>query len=428
MKGRTVRKLSVFLTGLLLTIPAGGAWAQDKPTPPDQGTSAATEPGVEPTSTIEVEEVSIYVDGQLVKEAPPGVEVVVRVRLHNFSDQTLRDVRAHIDPSTDARIVDADATYGTIAAGASDNGEFRVVINREGCPDFLGLGGEITYEGGKSFLKFPVPTACPGPRLNLSEVHFDDGDGDGVPEPGETVRVSVSLQNIGHDPATGVRARIRVSGKGVTTEAENLAWPDIAPEANERSITPFTLTISKEAPRQEGCQPLPGEGGGIQIPPEEGGTAAKDTPVSSDGSTPADGNVSSEPGSAGGGAPSSTGTDEPTTVEPDPGTGTAEPGTASPEPPPDRVEPGPAPERDPAALIEIHLDVAASAYTASLDYSNQVACAVAEGRGVPATDVLAKQRLAADEAAGGAGPAAAAVALATLASAAAIGVRSLLVR
>ena len=464
-----MRRLTVPLAALLLMLASGVARAEDKPASEpssvpgyDPGAPGTTEPA---RSGVDVERITLSVGGREVKEAPPGVEVTLTIRLHNFGDETARNVRARLEAPEGARLTDADASYGDIESQAGADGTFGIVINREGCPDFVGIAGEIAREGGTSPLKVAIAVDCPGPRLSLETVTFEGGDGDGVAEPGETLRAYVVLRNDGRDAATDVKARVKVTGRGVSSTTEEISWPDIAPGTSKRSPTAVAVTIADDAPRQAQCPPSPGGGPRvIEIPPEEGGTISSDTPVSSDGtvgSAPGgDGNSSSAPGSTGAGASgSSGGGSEPTVVEPQPaatdqpapdvttlpapapggtnpdGTEPAPGGTIEPDPAPEKTiapepEPEPAPDQDESVLVEMHFDVTASGTTASLDYSNGIVCALVEGgpaKGAPERDSLAAA-LFAKAGSRSSGGAAIPVALAALLSGGAVLTRRALVR
>jgi hypothetical protein len=395
-----MRKLGFLLTSVLLLAPAGGAWAQEKPPePPNNGTEPA--PAPDEGGALYPETVVISVDGRTVDAAPPGVPAKVTVTLRNGGREGVRDVRAHLAEMNGGSASDADATYGDIAADGTARDAFTITANKENCQDYLAAVMNITYEGGSTASKFAVPVACPGPRLAVETVAFEGGDGDGVPEPGETVRGFVVLRNNGRDPATNVSAAVSVTGKGIPSTSGDLAWPDIAAGGSERSTTSIQIAIPDDTPRQEGCEGPPV----ATIPPEEGGArdlpaTADDTPVASDGTAvSSDGGTVSSDGGSSAGSPGSAGSGEPTVVEPDPGSGTTEPGTTEPAPGGTVVpEPMPAPsgEPEPAStdrpvLIEMHLAIRASDYSEGIDYSNGLFCAVMETgvKGAPATGALA---------------------------------------
>ena len=427
------RKLGIAATAALLVLSGGVARAQDRP-----NDSGSTEPGVDPiaTESVDVERTTLAVDGKTVDAVPPGELVAVTLTIRNNLTEGARNVRVHLEQPPDrVRVTDANAMAGDIAPGDTATATVGIVVDADECTDFVGLGGEITYDGGTSPLKVGIPVACPGPRLSLENVVFSGGDGDGVPEPGETVRAVVVLRNDGRDPATGVRARVTMTGEDVTAQNDHLAWPDIAPRASARSSSPLTLVIGDDAPRQKRCEgvrvvPAPGE-----APPVADDTLPPDTAVSSDGTvssggaTGSGGAGSSEPGSAGGGAPSST-SDTPTVIEPYPGTGSPEPlpATVEPVPEPGTIEPQPEPADQPA-VVTLTLAVSAANNETSLAYSNRIFCALEGGSGA-AKDLIGAPVAARDDASGtaGGGGASLPVVLALLAAAVAVGGRSLLLR
>ena len=402
-----MRKAGVFGIAAVLVLTVGGAaraQVVDKPTSAPGVAPGQTEPAPPDRAyVLDVQQVTIRSDGKVLEAAPPGEQVSLTITLHNFSDSTARDVNVHLDPSESVRVVDGDATYGDIGADDSKDGAFSIVVASEPCQDFAGVVGTITHADWTTPLKVGIAVACPGPRLSVENVTFEGGDGDGVPEPGETLRAFVVMRNDGRDPADNVRATIKVSGKGVTTASDELTWPDLAPGRSAPSSESITVKISDDAPRQEACPPMAPDGGGVpvsEVPPSDTGTVSSDTPVSSDGSSPNTGNTSSEPGSTGSGSSGSTGT-EPSQIEPvPPVTGTVEPqpapapdqGTPEPAPEPGTPEPQPAPE-DLPVLVQMQLDISATDYTTQGEYSSGVYCAIAEGgvpvpaKGAPAADL-----------------------------------------
>ncbi|MFY9588189.1 MAG: hypothetical protein WAT66_12120 [Actinomycetota bacterium] len=421
-------KWGIAVTAALLVLAGGVARAQEQP--PDKPTSApGSEPGIEPIAagSIEVEGTALSAGGKTVESAPAGENVTVVITLRNNLEAAAKNVHVHAEqPPQGMRIIDADASVGDLALGASDTARIGVVVAKDGCTDFAGFGGEITYDGGTAPLKVSFPVACPGPRLSLENVIFSGGDGDGVPEPGETVRATIVLRNDGRDPATGLRARVTIAGDKVSTQNDDLAWADIDPRESARSASPLTLVIDDGAPRQKGCE-------GVSIlpaPVEDQGNVPPDTAVSSDGTvssqpaTASDLPASSEPGAAGGGEPGSSGSGTPTVVEPEPGTATPEPlpATVEPVPAPGTIEPQPEPApADQPAEIALKLSVTASGYETTLEYSNQTFCAL-EGRAV--TDTRAAAPMASrDGSTGSTGGAAIPVLIAVLASALAVGGR-----
>jgi hypothetical protein len=429
-----VRRIIV-ITGVALLLTAAPALAQDTPTQKEPSRPEPLLAGI-----VQITDVALSVDGKRVDAAPPGVPVVAVLGVQNGGADRITNVRITVAPPAEdeARLTRSESPVGDLNPGEVGRAEIALVVRAERCNEFIGLAGEAAFDGGSSPIKIAVPVACPGPRLELENVEFEGGDGDGVPEPGETLRMFATLRNDGRDLATGVRARVTVRGEGITATGTDLAWSDIAPGRSQRSLTAVLVGIAKDAPRQEQCEGLPR---GEPVPDKAGtGSLPPDSSVSSDGSvsppSSGSGDGQSVPGSTGGGEPGSTGSGT-VIVDPAPGTGTIEPqpapapdepGTDGREPAPAPIEPAPNPEpaRDLPARIDARLDVQARDYAASLEYSTAIVCALSEGGAV---DDLGRPTLAArGESRTAPGGVALPLAVAALVSMAAVGTRAALNR
>jgi hypothetical protein len=430
-----VRRIIVIAgAALLLLLTVAPALAQDTPTQKEPSRPEPLLAGI-----VQITDVVLSVDGKRVDAAPPGVPVVAALGVQNGGADRITNVRITVAPPAEdeARLTRSESPVGDLDPGEVGRAEIALVVRPERCNEFIGLGGDATFDGGSSPIKIAVPVACPGPRLWLENVEFEGGDGDGVPEPGETLRMFATVRNDGRDPATGVRARVTMRGDGITATGTNLAWNDIAPGRSQRSITAVLVGLAKDAPRQEPCdglprgEPVPDKSGAESLPP--------DSPVSSDGSvsppSSGSGDGQSVPGSTGGGEPGSTGSGGTVIADPAPGTGTIEPlpapapdepGTDGREPAPAPIEPAPNPEpaRDLPARIDVQFDVQAREYTISLEYSTAIVCALREGGAV---DDLGPTLAARGESGTATGGIAVPLALALLVSMAAVGTRAALI-
>jgi hypothetical protein len=74
------------------------------------------------------------------------------------------------------------------------------------------------------------------------------GDGDGVLEPGESVRVDQPLRNVGSIAATGVSATLSTPAGSRVTATAGSAYPDIADGATQSNATPLIATMAASAP------------------------------------------------------------------------------------------------------------------------------------------------------------------------------------
>lgn len=93
-----------------------------------------------------------------------------------------------------------------------------------------------------------VSNAAPATTANL--VHdtatitdTGGGDGDGAPEPGETISLTERLKNVGNASATGIAGTLSTSTPNTTVTAANSPWPAIAAGATGSNTTPFGVQL-----------------------------------------------------------------------------------------------------------------------------------------------------------------------------------------
>ncbi len=373
----------VLATVLLLGVGAAPAFANSHPvsstsSPAPDGSGSTGSGGTEPDpgpdmGGVFAESIRVVVGGVETDAVPPGQEAKLLIDIRNAGGKTLTAAKLHVESPDGIKVVDGDDTLGDVAAGAIKTGEITVVVGQADCQEFVGLAGEVT-SGSETFpLKLGVPVACPGPRLFIESFVFTGGDGDGVPEPGEKLTVTVTLRNEGRDPARDIAATLQIAEKDFTIVAGSSRWPDIASRASAANLTPFVVQVADGAKVQSECQ-----GGGFGT----GTIVADDQPVSSEPNTGS--------GTTGQEQPATTASDLPL----DGGTVTAEPATKVAPPPPGaepggkpgtepgtepRTEPGvePGPEDYGVAFSAI-LSLTKADGEVALDFSNRVVCALAD--------------------------------------------------
>jgi len=92
----------------------------------------------------------------------------------------------------------------------------------------------------------------PRPSLRATTHVIDDsaqagGDGDGALEPGESFRLTQSLQNAGRGAATSLSASLEESAPAFVADPGSSAYPDIDPGATQANSTPFSGTLQNAA-------------------------------------------------------------------------------------------------------------------------------------------------------------------------------------
>ena len=89
-----------------------------------------------------------------------------------------------------------------------------------------------------------------GPFLAYADHSIDDsaGNNDGLASPGETISLTVSLENTGPDDALGVTGVLRSSDPYAAVGDSTSSYGDIVSGATEPNAVPFTLTLATDGP------------------------------------------------------------------------------------------------------------------------------------------------------------------------------------
>ncbi len=136
--------------------------------------------------------------------AGPNETVSISITVRNYGTTEAAGVIATV--STDdpwVTVVNGESTYGDIAGGAQTDGipAYSLLI-ADGCPDrhVVLLDVAIEAMGYRESWSGVLPLTIAAPVLSVTSYSVDDmlgGDGDGLPEPDETVTLMVELVNDG---------------------------------------------------------------------------------------------------------------------------------------------------------------------------------------------------------------------------------------
>ncbi|HVL32953.1 MAG TPA: hypothetical protein VM600_05165 [Actinomycetota bacterium] len=363
---RWVFPLVAAVFALLSAVPAA---AQDKPTEED---------AVRSEGRFNIANVTLSARGEPVKAAPPDETILLTVEVFNAGPKVAKDVTGKLESPGHARIVDATGKFGDIGVEKTATAEFSFVIDKATCEETSEFVVTVRTDDEEQALWLPVAAACPGPRLYNNDVRYEGGDGDGIPEPGETLKVFVMLHNAGRDAASNVRATLTIRSGKVTVLDGTASWPNIDPGVGEFATSPFVIKIADDAEVTEGCD----YDGGIVV--EDGGVPVedrRDDPVSSGhgsgtGADPVDvpagdGNVSSGGGSTGSSGATTTSSGS---IEPDKSAGD--------DPvPEERGEPGT--KTDPSAQFEGALAIKTLQGPFEAFFGTMIVCAMTAEDGGP---------------------------------------------
>lgn len=89
--------------------------------------------------------------------------------------------------------------------------------------------------------------------ISLNHYVIDDSgyNNDGVLNPGETVSLTVNINNNSYSDAVGLTALISSENPYITIIQDYSAYPDIAPQGSADNTTPFTVSASPDCPHDE---------------------------------------------------------------------------------------------------------------------------------------------------------------------------------
>jgi hypothetical protein len=142
--------------------------------------------------------------------ANPGENIYMPLTLKNYGNGTASSVSAMLHSTGDpyVTLIDSSQNFGTINPGgiATSLGAYNLSVNSN-CPNghVIYFDLEINDESGDSWRNMVAITVVT-PVLQYQRYSVDDpsGNGNGIPEPGETFTLNVLVENEGAELASGV--------------------------------------------------------------------------------------------------------------------------------------------------------------------------------------------------------------------------------
>jgi len=214
--------------------------------------------------------------------AGPGETIVLSVDLSNEGDAGAADVGADLS-TTDPWIslASAHSEFGAIGPAASAEGlpPYELSI-APGCPNghvvFFDL--TVTADGVRQIWDRALALTIAAPEISVGDYAVDDGrgDGDGVPEPGESVSIMLDVENGGLGPAHDTEIQCWTFDPNVAVTDPSATLAEIAPGQTGRAVIGIEIGPS--------C-PVPHFPELVVETTADGGYTATDTLVISVGST-----------------------------------------------------------------------------------------------------------------------------------------------
>jgi hypothetical protein len=186
----------------------------------------------------------------------PGETVDLSVALSNVGDESASSVTATFrTPESCITIVDSVASYGELAPQTTGWGldAFEITVAQD-CPAgrLVPFSVVVDYGGPDVVTLNPPPFEVVAGRLVHTGSQFDDdppgGDGDGLPGAGETVGLSVTLENDGPSGLADIQATLTTDDPYVVVTSGQASFGDApAGWSVGNPAAPFVLSVSPTA-------------------------------------------------------------------------------------------------------------------------------------------------------------------------------------
>ncbi len=97
---------------------------------------------------------------------------------------------------------------------------------------------------------YAIPIVESGPYVTVSDTEFEEviGNGNGAPDPGETISILVTLINVGDEGATAVAADLTTIDPYLTITQNTATYPDLAPMQTGIGSQPYIIEIDAGCP------------------------------------------------------------------------------------------------------------------------------------------------------------------------------------
>ena len=181
-----------------------------------------------------------------------GDSLNLSIRLWNVGSQTAPDVTGTLscgDPSV--TVEEAVQVYGSIVPdGIGENGESYRVSVLGGVPDGHAVTFQLAVDSAESSWVRPFSLQIHGPVFIYAAAQIDDsaGNGNGRPDPGEVIQLTVDVMNSGSGTASSVQAELVSNNDDALVLVAQGAYPDILPDHVESNAAAYTVAFDAGCP------------------------------------------------------------------------------------------------------------------------------------------------------------------------------------
>ncbi len=182
----------------------------------------------------------------------PGEPIGMSVVLKKFGSQSGNGVSATL-ATTDSlvTIIDSSENYGVITAQDTSRcfDDYNFDISSD-CPN-----GHIIYfdlnisDSGGRLWRSKIAVQVGAPVIAVVGENLNDGaGGNGLADPGDTLKVTVTLKNIGLGNASNLYALLSTTDPYITIISDSSDFDDLGPGDSASSATPYRVEIDPDCP------------------------------------------------------------------------------------------------------------------------------------------------------------------------------------
>ena len=176
--------------------------------------------------------------------ANAGETIDLQVRLRNHGTSSVTSAAGELISALPyLSLLDATASYGTVAAGGTATGTFRVLVETD-APGGETVDLRLDATGSGGAWTSLVPLTIHGPYGSFNRLTFGGPGGD--LDPGESGSVRFDLANIGDLATSGITATLSCNSQWVSVTDANGAWGALAAGAASTQADNFAIDIAAE--------------------------------------------------------------------------------------------------------------------------------------------------------------------------------------
>jgi hypothetical protein len=179
----------------------------------------------------------------------PGETIEIGISVGNGGQSAAGSVVATLhDGDPYVTLADSTATLGTISAGnvVTVSDAFVATVGNDAPNDYEAVFALEIEDGARTVWTGEVRMKVLRPILTqyLNDVDDSAGDGDGVPESGETIVLTIDVLNEGNGVADVVSGVLSYPGASVTFTDSTDNWGDIDPGEIKAGLGGFTFSVT----------------------------------------------------------------------------------------------------------------------------------------------------------------------------------------